>query len=378
MVRPSYDSLILLEAARHGDEPTVLAQLETGCCIYARDEDGNTPLHLAARYGHEGVVAHLLSSQAPMNLVNTMGHTPLMVAAFFMHRRIVERMLVFIRECRHRTTGEVLRAAQAFGLQDLLTVTAASMQHSAEIIGVRVVRGALRALRIGCPRGNRELSHLRLLLDREPDGERRQQLSTLLDVLESCRHLSRIEVINECPVAAGTTALGCAINHPHYDADCVRLLLQHGALSSPPSARPRTRLPLAGHLGHIIHDDLVRSLIGGLDLTQRDRNGNTFLHSMAFPIHLTVYFTTHPQFIEVAGTTNHQGETLLMVALRHRAMDVARRLLDLFVDVNAQDVHGRTALMLACATGCPEIVRDMINRGANPLVQDQRGLTCLG
>lgn len=47
------------------------------------------------------------------------------------------------------------------------------------------------------------------------------------------------------------------------------------------------------------------------------------------------------------------------------------------VDVNSVDDHGNTLLIIACQCNKPQIVRYLINKGANLLLRNFKGLNAL-
>ncbi len=55
-----------------------------------RDEDGNTPLHLAAKHGHLGIVKDLVRYGADINAENLSGYTPLALAIKGGNREVEE------------------------------------------------------------------------------------------------------------------------------------------------------------------------------------------------------------------------------------------------------------------------------------------------
>ena len=74
------------------------------------------------------------------------------------------------------------------------------------------------------------------------------------------------------------------------------------------------------------------------------------------------------RLIEVGADVNAQddyGNTALMVALEMGYIEIAKLLIDAGAYVNAQDYYGDTALMLASGGGHPEIVKLLIEAGAD-------------
>ena len=58
----------------------VTVLMNKGAFVNPRDQEGNTPLHLAAKGGHDGTVRILLSDGADATIRNNAGQTPLDLA----------------------------------------------------------------------------------------------------------------------------------------------------------------------------------------------------------------------------------------------------------------------------------------------------------
>jgi len=68
-----------------------------------------------------------------------------------------------------------------------------------------------------------------------------------------------------------------------------------------------------------------------------------------------------------ALTTDEQGQTLLMAAIsRGASLPILGALLDAGVDINAQGAEGNTALTLAIGEYTAEVLRFLLDRGADP------------
>jgi hypothetical protein len=70
-------------------------------------------------------------------------------------------------------------------------------------------------------------------------------------------------------------------------------------------------------------------------------------------------------------------ETPLILCARKGLVDAFRVLADQNEDLNAEDITGRTALHHASKNGHEAIVRQLLNRGADKMVKDRRGLRAL-
>ena len=74
---------------------------------------------------------------------------------------------------------------------------------------------------------------------------------------------------------------------------------------------------------------------------------------------------------------NNSGITALMVAAKAGHTEVVRVLLEGGADPNIQDTTGVTTLMAAAQAGRTEVARVLLEGGADPNIQDKEGLTAL-
>jgi ankyrin repeat protein len=72
---------LILIAAENGRRSMVLALLKSGADINAKNDEGETSLHLAVRRGDSGMVELLIANHADVNAKTETGLTPLKVAA---------------------------------------------------------------------------------------------------------------------------------------------------------------------------------------------------------------------------------------------------------------------------------------------------------
>jgi ankyrin repeat protein len=184
----------LLRAIRLGDPAAWRAQLATGADLAARNDAGDTALHLAARRGDADAVDFLLARHADPNAVNEAGATPLHYGSG--NERIVRALLA---------AGAKPSTLSKDGITPL--ISAASRAQSAAVVRLLLDAGA-------------EVNAAR------PNGRRVDPLSAAIGGgdRESIRLL--VERGADVNVAGGFTALGNAAFYG--DVETVRLLLDRG------------------------------------------------------------------------------------------------------------------------------------------------------
>eukprot|EP00731_Ephydatia_muelleri_P014725 Em0008g445a len=77
-------------SSKNGHTDTVVALLERGANIYARDKDGQTALHISSKNGHTDTVVALLERGADINDRDEMHRTPLDLARKHGHGKVIE------------------------------------------------------------------------------------------------------------------------------------------------------------------------------------------------------------------------------------------------------------------------------------------------
>jgi len=179
-----------------------------------------------------------------------------------------------------------------------------------------------------------------------------------------------------------TALLWCA-----RDAAKARLLIEHGANVNVQSKQGRTPLMLAS-----IRDggsDIVALLLSkGADVKARDNRGDTALGLAAEVGDVAIMRLLLAKGADVT-VRNHKGETPLIQASISTRPEAARLLLQRGVDVNAATTwynsvkNGQiallklTALHHAATVGPVEMVRALLDAGANVNAKDSRGFTPL-
>jgi uncharacterized protein len=136
--------------------------------------------------------------------------------------------------------------------------------------------------------------------------------------------------------------------------EVVRILLEHGADPNLKGTRDQTALMWAAAQGHA---DVVQALLeGGADVHARSAVWTQLWQ--IDPAELV-----HPDLRQVI---NHGGSTALLFAARAGELAAARVLIGGGAGVNDASAYGTSATVLAAHSGNAELVRLLLERGANP------------
>ncbi|KAF1323667.1 Serine/threonine protein kinase, partial [Globisporangium splendens] len=120
-------------AAAVGAVESVLWCLQNGYSVHDRDEDGNTPLHLAVYRGFDDVLDILVAHGASVHEKNDLGETPLFMGAWRDRRDIVRKLLELdarVREQNNLGETPLFYAAESGKLRivDILLAYGASVR----------------------------------------------------------------------------------------------------------------------------------------------------------------------------------------------------------------------------------------------------------
>ncbi|MBI3207963.1 MAG: ankyrin repeat domain-containing protein [Candidatus Solibacter usitatus] len=306
----------LWEELRSGNTAKVKESIEKGADVKTKDAAGNTPLMHAAVYSTRETLELFLSRGADVNAANNAGHTALMRAMPDLEKI---RLLV--------ESGANVNAANVEGRTPLMF--AAGIRGADAIVRYLLEKGAKidtvdktgsDAVMVAAGAGSAK--NLKILLD--AGAKAATQLNLAGGPMPPPGALPPVmEQVIKRGVEAGTGATGL-MGAAAADCDeCVRMLLQKGAVA-----------------------------------TAKTKSGNTSLHLAAYegnPVTVRLLLDAGAQ----ANVADDRGFTPLMMAVNSRSKnpEVVRLLIKAGADPKAKDTEGRTAADWARIGAQRDIVR---------------------
>jgi ankyrin repeat protein len=343
-------------ASEHGHVEIVRFLLEHGADVTARDNDGATPLHRASVFGHVEVARLLVERFPDVVLTQDMGGgTPLQVASIGGHVELIHFL-----------------AGKGSNIQALYNGDGWSSLHQTAIFG------RAEAARILFEHGAEPSA-------RAKDGR------TPLHVASSYGHLEVVRVLIECGADLmasadnGQTPLHVASSRGNVVV--ARILVEHGANVNAQDRKWWMPLHDASFCGSV---EMARFLVEhGADVTARDNKGLSprdvasrkgyaevahFLdehgaHTISEADDRRTPSSAPTEEADVRGTSATSGINIgwtpLHLAAAQGNVEVVRILVERGADTIAQTEDGRTPLHVAAQVGNTEIVRILVEHGTN-------------
>ena len=409
----------LVDAVKAGDAEAVRSLLADGVAAGVAEADGTTALHWAAHHDHLDIAQLLLDAGSAVDATNRYGVTPLALASLNGSTPMITRLLEAGADPnRGNPEGETplmtaARTGNAAAIDALLA-------HGAGVDAVEEWRGQTALMWAAAQ--NQVASVERLLAaGADPNARSARGFTPVLfaareghvDVLAPLVRAGA-DVDDVLP-ERGMSALVLAVYNAQYDF--AEALLDEGA---DPNAAGNgwtalhqvvwTRRPNLGRnppfpvpLGDLDAFDMVRALAAaGADLdvrqTQEPRDGNrnvlNRIGSTAFLQAAKVADIEMMQLLVDLGAdpsiTTEEGATPLMAAAgvgiwkigenpgtNEEALAAVELAWELGNDVNAVDVNGDAALHGAIHRGADNIVRFLVEKGANIDAVNEKGWSAL-
>lgn len=328
-------------AAGQGRLETTRLLLKRGAKVNARDANGATALFYAVRSQNSDIVTLLLASGADPNIATNSKGTPLEKAVIYRETDAVRALLEAGARTDEPRGHEPLAQALANGSRDIALLL---LEHGADINGAG--RDHLNPL-IGAVSGNMP-DLVQLLLARGV------QVNTWDD--NGCTPLENIVAKDNTnyPQSFRETQLGIK-----------EMLLKAGA-----KHYGRTDLMDAVCAGEF---EKTRELVArGADVNERAANGEGALSCAVSHPDILKWLLQHKAQVNIR---NYRGETPLIWALDSGQAHGALVLLAYGANPNAKAFYGETALMRALQY--PDLVRALLQRGANPRPVNNEGKSAL-
>jgi ankyrin repeat protein len=355
----------LVDAVRSGDGATVRTLLRRAGSATAAAADGTTPLHWAARGDRVEIVRDLIAAGADVNAANRYGMTPLMLAAIEGNGTLVKALA---------EAGADVTATLPHGQTPLM---AAARAGSREAVAALLARGA------------------------DVNARERRLGETALMWAAAENHGAVVEQLLAHGADAGARSNTAVFPRYSFGDGIVALMMTLPRGSWTPSM-------YAARQGSL---DAARALAaGGADLDAGDPQGTTALMLAIDNAHydtamLLVERGAKPNVADTVGMTalyaavnmhtlgDLPGRPAPKTSSRATVVDVARTLLARGADPNArltapllQRHHsggdgalgaGATPLLRAAKTGDIELLRLLLEHGADPALTTKTGTTAV-
>lgn len=398
-------STVLEWQCYHGHYDTVKQLLKRRVNIMNVNKEGDSALSAAAKNGHAVVVKLLLERGAAVKTASTLSgkscHSELAIiwASRNSHMSTVDLLLQGGIDV-NATDADGNTALMFAALNNHLEILIQLLQKGAQINAVS--KSGITALTQASKNGH--IKCLRLLLSRGAYARSHFRVETALIWAAQNNHydvvdllIQRGSVVNSVIDSDGRTPIIAA--SLNGNTDVVRLLIQKGANVNVLSANKASSLIWASRNGHTA---VVRLLLSNhAILNKATANGNTALILASWNGHEDIVeVLLSYRKINVSGESslrsplsswkkpdpiemvdieacNEKKETALILASRNGHFNIVRMLLDAGADTSAAYIDGRTSLLLAIEFKHFETAKLLMDRGANVNSGTKTGETCI-
>ena len=337
--------------------------LDNGAALDARDVHGRTPLHIVSMRGHHHLIKLLAPTPESFSLKDNDGSTPLYYACKNSQLEYIKRFLIQTPS----VISDLMRVADNDGTTPL---------------SVRTGSGGT-ILHVACDKGDKNLVKMLLEAGADPNvtdefgftplmrtvvstsksGVTTDVVSSIITVLCNGKCSVNASFVPSKPsdssvqYCEGSTALHMAIDEWTVDELCVKALVENGASLDARDIHGRTPLHIASMCGY---HHLIKLLASSPESSHfKDDDGCTPLYYACKNSHLEcirIFIVHTPGVIgDLMKVANNDGTTPLSV----------------------RTGSGGTILHVACDFGDINLVKKLLEAGADPNVTDEFGYTPL-
>ena len=371
----------LIVASGSGDHESVKRLLEDGADITTKTSNGNTGLHLSVARGHEDVAITFLNHGIDVN-ISDKKWTPLMQAAHAGQMKMARLLLnhganVNLRADFSGATALIIAAKKNFpDLVNLFLENGAdeTLADNASLNAIQWAEkeGNYDVIKVFCEAWQKNGASLHLeLLSAAKEGRGRLVLGMILAGAD-------VETRNE----RGETGLDLAVKGGHREA--AEMFLDHGIIGYTREEcleecnKNRERIVQlnmemlsAAKSGE--NDSVIRLLEEGAEITSKKKYGDMGIHLSAYGGHNPVIKTFLDKGIDVDIKGGRFQWTALINAANYGHLTSLKLLLDAGADPDLIAQDGYTALSRASINNYPEIVSELLRRGADETIEDKTG-----
>jgi ankyrin repeat protein len=261
----------------------------------------------------------------------------------------------------YHLNNKLIQAVKNDNLSDVSTALADGASVNTAVYDVNYQRTALM---IASEKGYEDI--VKMLLDKKADvNQRGDEGQTALMIASGNGHIEIVNLLLNKKVdvnqkgSYGQTALMIASEKGHEDV--VRLLIDKGADLDLKEIGGKTALIAASHEGHT---DIVKFLIDkGADVNAKDQHGGTALSIELQKGHQDIIKLLIEKGADVNTNVINVGPALI-IELQKGHEDIVKMLLDKGADVNTT-YDGHTALWMESQKGHTENVKLLLDKGAD-------------
>ena len=335
-------------ASGRGHVKTTHMLIELGASVMAQDEYGETPLHSASHLPNVELVRMLIERSTNLAAQDKNGETPLHLALQYGNVEVA-RMLI--------ERGADLEVQNKDGMTPL-HVASCYAGGVKEVVCMLIERGADVAAQ-------------------DKDGNTPLHVATKYIMVEFARVLVERSADVDARNNDRETPLHMALGHAEeVEVEAVCMLIESGADVAAQDNNGDTSLHLALQRAEV---EIGRMLIGrGADVAAQNKDGVTPLH-LALDLFGEMKMEAVLMLIEdmPVAAQNKDGETPLHLASQYEEVEVVRMLIERGADVSAQNKEGETPLHRALEYGNVGVVRMLIESGTDVSAQNKDGMTPL-